>query len=82
MKWRDGLYGGYKVPDLTKGWKASWFLAGFIFNWLAIPFSFIWYGQTLPQFPSVRKIAAKWSLFGTLCLWGIFFISLFLVTIC
>lgn len=55
---------GYSIPVLSKGWKAMWLVAGLIANFLAPLFAFFYYPKKLPNFPTVRKVALKFSLIG------------------
>lgn len=68
MKYREMVYGNnkYMVPDLTKGWKLKWLAFGFFFSILAPVTATIWYRTRMPNMPTVRKVAVKWSYFGAI----------------
>lgn len=75
MKWKMTSDGKCMVPVLTKGWKARWFIGGLFLNILATLFAFFLYRKTLPNIPTVAKVAVKWTLYGCvcMCLIGMFF---------
>lgn len=66
MKWKMTSDGRYKMPDLTKGWKTRWLVAGILLGIFAPGFAYFFYSWRMPNIPTVRKVAVKWSLPGAL----------------
>lgn len=64
MKWKMTSDGKCKIPDLSKTWKARWFIAGVLLGFFAPCFAYFFYGWRMPTFPTVKKVAIKWSLPG------------------
>lgn len=63
MKYRTTQY-GREVPDLTKGWKVRWFLAGLLLGLYAPGLALFFYSWRMPTFLTVKKVAVKFSLPG------------------
>lgn len=55
---------GMKIPRITKGFMALWFICGFFFCLFATLFAYVLYRIRFPKLPSVRKYAVHWTLYG------------------
>lgn len=65
------LEGRYKVPKLTKEWKAMWFVLGMFLQYLAVFYAMFYYHRKFRNVPTVAKVARRWAAFGS---WVMFII--------
>lgn len=63
--------GRYKVPVLTKNWKAMWFILGMVFQYFAVIYALIFYKLKFRNIPTVSKVATRWAAGGAWLMFGI-----------
>lgn len=76
------LDGRYKVPILTKEWKAMWFVLGMFFQYIAVIYALIFYRLKYRNLPTVAKVATKWSAIGSWLMFGTVLCGYFIFALC
>lgn len=74
--------GRYKVPVLTKEWKAMWFVLGMFFQYIAVIYALIFYRLKYRNIPTVAKVATEWSAIGSWLMFGVVICGYYIFALC